>query len=311
MPGMLKRPILVTGIHRSGTTWVGKMLTAGSQLAYISEPLNKLHRPGVMRAPVKFWYTYINQKNEDEYLPALRETLRFRYHAWLELKSLRSFKDTGRMARDASIFLRGWWTGQRPLLKDPFAVFSALWFAQRLDCQVVITVRHPAAFASSLKRLNWPFDFQDLLDQPLLMDDWLEPFRAAMEAMLNSPQDVLSQAALLWRMFYQVAVQFCRQRPDFILVRHEDLSASPVEGFRALYERLSLDFSPRVEQAILASSSAENPKELSRRAVHSVRLDSQANLNNWKRRLDQDEVRRIRSLTEEIAVQYYPEISWE
>lgn len=311
MPGMLKRPILVTGVHRSGTTWVGKMLAAGSQAAYISEPLNKHHRPGVMRAPVKYWYAYINQNNEGEYLPAFQEMLRFRYHAWLELKSLRSFKDAGRMARDVRIFMRGWWKGQRPLLKDPFAVFSALWFAQRLGCQVVITIRHPAAFASSLKRLDWPFDFRDLLDQPLLMADWLEPFRAEMEAMLSAPQDVLSQAALLWRMVYQVAAQFCRQRPDFIIVRHEDLSISPVEGFRALYHRLSLNYSPRVEQAILASSSAENPKELSHRAVHSVRLDSQANLNNWKRRLDKGETRRIRHLTEEIAVQYYPEISWE
>jgi hypothetical protein len=50
---------------------------------------------------------------------------------------------------------------------------------------------------------------------------------------------------------------------------------------------------------------------LSHRAVHSVILDSQANLNNWKRRLDKEETRRIRHLTEEIAVQYYPEISWE
>ncbi len=31
-------PILVTGTHRSGTTWVGKMLAAGPSTAYISEP---------------------------------------------------------------------------------------------------------------------------------------------------------------------------------------------------------------------------------------------------------------------------------
>ena len=39
-------PILVTGAHRTGTTWVGKMLSANSQTAYMSEPLNVLHRPG-------------------------------------------------------------------------------------------------------------------------------------------------------------------------------------------------------------------------------------------------------------------------
>ena len=46
------RPILVTGAHRSGTTWVGKMLSTEDGVAYISEPLNVLHRPGVFRAAV-------------------------------------------------------------------------------------------------------------------------------------------------------------------------------------------------------------------------------------------------------------------
>ena len=34
------RTILVTGLHRSCTTWIGKMLTADSNTAYISQPLN-------------------------------------------------------------------------------------------------------------------------------------------------------------------------------------------------------------------------------------------------------------------------------
>ena len=61
-----------------------------------------------------------------------------------------------------------------PLLKDPFAVLSLRWFAEVLHCRIVVTVRHPAAFASGLKRLGWSFDFGDLLRQPLLMRDHLE-----------------------------------------------------------------------------------------------------------------------------------------
>jgi LPS sulfotransferase NodH len=56
-------PILVTGTHRSGTTWVGKMLAADACTAYISEPLNVLHRPGVFRPKVKYWYQYICEDN--------------------------------------------------------------------------------------------------------------------------------------------------------------------------------------------------------------------------------------------------------
>jgi len=301
-------PILVTGAHRTGTTWVGKMLSANPQTAYISEPLNVWHRPGVFRACTADWYTYITQMNEGDYLPAFRELLDFRYHLWEEVKSLHSSKDFLRMGRDLGIFMRAAALRQRPLLKDPFAVFSSLWFAQRLNCRVVVTVRHPAGFASSLKRLNWSFDFNDLLNQPLLMQDYLEPYRREMQAMKSD--DIIGQASLLWVMVYQ-AVHLIRQRiPSILIARHEDLSLDPVSGYRSLYRSLDLDFTPRVEQAVLNSSSSENPTELSRRKVHAVKLDSRANLDNWKRRLTSDQVDRIRGVTEEVSHLYYPEVNW-
>ncbi|HSL43194.1 MAG TPA: sulfotransferase [Anaerolineales bacterium] len=301
-------PILVTGTHRSGTTWVGKMLAADACTAYISEPLNVLHRPGVYSARVKYWYQYICEENEREYLPAFHELLEFDYHFWDEIRSLRSRKDVLRMGRDFYIFYNGLMRGQRILLKDPFAVFSTPWFANRLGCKVVIAVRHPAAFASSLKRLNWPFDFQDLLNQPLLMRDHLEPFREEMQAM--RPDDVIGQAALLWRLIYRAVHATCQSHPDFITVRHEDLSRDPISGYRNLYASLGLEFSPRVEKAILNSSSSENPMELSRKKVHGFKLDSRANMDIWKKRLAVEEIDRIHEITKDVASLYYSESEW-
>jgi hypothetical protein len=42
-----------------------------------------------------------------------------------------------------------------------------------------------------------------------------------------------------------------------------------------------------------------------------VRLDSRANLHNWKHRLTGEEIARVRRLTEETAALFYPEIAWE
>ncbi|MEJ2596865.1 MAG: sulfotransferase [Anaerolineales bacterium] len=304
-------PILVTGAHRTGTTWVGKMLAANRQAAYISEPLNLWHRPGVLRAPLQHWYNYICTENEQSILPALQETLAFRYHPWREIRSLRSAKDALRMARDWGIFTRGRFLAQRPLLKDPFAIFSAPWFHDRLGCQVVITVRHPAAFASSLKRLGWDFDFRHLLDQPLLMRDLLEPYRRQMVAMLSTPGDVIGQASLLWQITYEIASGFCRRYPNFQVVRHEDLSLDPLGGFQSLYRALDLEFTPGAQKAILASSRAGNPGEVSKKAVHAVRLDSRANLENWKRRLEAQEIERVRLLTQATAQHFYPDLAWD
>jgi len=302
-------PILVTGAHRSGTTWVGKMLAASKRVAYISEPLNVWHRPGVMRAPVKHWYLYIRDSNEGPYSTAIDETLSFRYHTLRELESLRSIKDALRMVRDGSIFLAGRIGRRRPLLKDPFAVFSTPWFASKFDCQVVITVRHPAAFVSSLKRLNWVFDFTDLLEQPLLMEDCLAPFEDEMQKALQNPQDVIGQASLLWRMIYWVVAHYHQNLTQSRIVRHEDLSLNPIQGFSKLYQDLGLTFTSHVQEDILKSSSSDNPQELSNRA-HAVRLDSQANLQNWKHRLTPEEVERVRQLTGEVAAHYYPDEDW-
>ena len=321
-------PILVTGAHRTGTTWVGKMLAASGEAAYISEPTNYLHRAGVMRVPTPYWYTYICEQNEQEYLPALQDTLKFRYRLGAELGSIFSTarqghfrdgalyrKDIMRMGRDWGIFFAGWLRRQRPLLKDPFALFSAPWFAERLGCQVIITIRHPAAFASSLKRLNWPFDFSDLLKQPLLMQHLLEPFREEMERMAHdftasAAPDAIVPASLLWRIIYQVVAGYQNRYPAFSVVRHEDLSLTPLEGYQALYQQLNLRLTPRAQKTILTSSSSENPKEGSQKNIYATRLDSQANLQNWKKRLSAEEIVRIRQLTEEVAFPYYPDISW-
>ncbi len=308
----VRQSILVTGAHRSGTTWVGKMLAASGQLAYISEPLNVHHRPGVFRTPVDHWYTYICEDNENQYLPALRDTAAFRYHLGAEIRSLRSTRDFLRMGRDWWTFTNGKLRRQRPLLKDPFALFSAGWFAERLNYQVVIMVRHPAAFASSLKRLGWQFDFSNLLAQPLLMRDWLEPFRADMDTAIHERpnDDIIGQGALLWRMLYKVVYQLGKQHQDFHIVRHEDLSQDPLTRYHKLYQALGLSFTARARQTIQSASSPENPSELSRNKVHTVHLDSQANIKNWAQRLTEAEVDRIRNLTEDVAPYFYSEQDW-
>lgn len=304
----LTRPILVTGTHRSGTTWVGKMLAAGASTAYISEPLNVLHRPGVFHTKVKHWYQYICEDNQDEFLPSFRELLELDYRLWDEIRSLRSRRDFLRMGRDFFIFYNGLMRGQRVLLKDPFAVFSLDWFAKCLNCKIVVAVRHPAAFASSLKRLGWPFEFQDLLDQPLLMRDFLEPYRDQMAAARSD--GIIGQSALLWNLIYRSVHTMLERNPDFIAVRHEDLARDPVHRFQDLYKALDLDFTRRVEKTIATASSSDNPVEPSRKNIYAVKLDSRSNIDNWKKRLTPQEIAYIRKKTEEVSSLYYSDAEW-
>jgi len=300
-------PLLVTGIHRSGTSWVGRMLAAGNT-TYVNEPLSVSHRPGVLRLGIKHWYEYIIAENEGGYLPAFQDLLKLKYFPLAEIRSIRERRDVLRMGRDSFNFMLGRIRRSRVLLKDPFAAFSTPWFADRLNCQVVITVRHPAGFVSSLMRLNWPFQIEDLLAQPLLMRDHLEPYRAEMETV--RADDGLGRACLLWNALYGTIHKTLQQRRDLIAVRHEDLSRDPVNGFRELYGKLGFAFTPKVEDTILNSSSSENPTELSKQKRHSVKLDSRANLDNWKKRLTKDEIARIRKMTGDVSHLFYSDNEW-
>ncbi|MEK6221079.1 MAG: hypothetical protein N2D54_02405, partial [Chloroflexota bacterium] len=227
-----------------------------------------------------------------------------------EIKSLRSIKDTARMGRDAWRFLFGKITQQRRMLKDPFAVFSAKWFAQQLGCQVVITVRHPAAFISSLKRLGWSFNFNDLLNQRLLMRDWLASFEDEIKDLQSKPNDVILRGALLWRMIYHVVHQYQQENQPFLIVRHKDLSLSPINEFKNLYKKLNILYTPKAQTGIRIATQFGNPAEVSEKSVHSVKLDSHANIFNWKKRLNPEEIDRIRESTADVAAHYYTDEDW-
>ncbi len=307
----LRQPLLVTGAHRSGTTWVGTMLAASGRYAYVSEPLNVWHRQGVLHAPVAHWYTYICEDNQDQFLVAYQDTIQLRYRGWAEVSTLSSAKDIGRMLRDSGRFLQGRIGRRAALLKDPFAIFSADWFAQTLGCQVVITVRHPAAFISSLKRLNWTFNFSHLLEQSLLLRDWLAPFWDQMQAAQQQPDDLILRGSLLWSIIYSVVQSYRQRGAPYQIVRHMDLSLSPATEFQKLYANLGLDYTAQTEQRIARATSANNPTEVSTDKRHAVNLDSRANLKNWHKRLTPDEIARIRDLTGAVAQHFYQDQDWQ
>jgi hypothetical protein len=175
---------------------------------------------------------------------------------------------------------------------------------------VVIIVRHPAAVASSLIKLDWEFDFQDLLDQPLLMRDWLEPFRGEMEQLLAKGTDLIAQSCLLWRMVYQSVIELRSRLPQLIIIRHEDFSLDPVRQFDQLYGQLGIEFTPAVQEAIITASSEKNPRETSASSVHSVRIDSQSSISSWQNRLSERDVERVFQLTSDVAPFFYSTGDW-
>jgi hypothetical protein len=312
-----QEPVVVTGIPRSGTSWVGKLLQASGELTYINEALNPSHppgrSPGVLRATVGHAYQYITAANEDDWLEPFRDTFRLRYHVGAELQRNRSLYDLARMAKYAGSFLAGRLRGRRPLLDDPYAMLASEWLARRHDCRVIVLVRDPAAIVSSWKRLGWTADLGALLGQPLLMRDWFDPFRREMAAAVATPEDLPGRVGLLWRLLYLVAAEYERRCPRLWIIRYEDLAGDPLSAFAGLYATLGLRFGERARRAVVRSTTGSLEGQAHRWSL--VRgglsktgyrpMDSRANLVAWRDRLSAEEVARVRALTQSVAARWY------
>jgi hypothetical protein len=307
LPLLAGRPILVTGMPRSGTTWVGQMLAAGGEVMYLSEPLNQLH-PGIFRLRVRQPYCYIDEENESSFADAFADAAAARPRPVAEIFSVREAKDVGRVAVRSFDFVRARLRSRRILFKDPYAVFSADWFADRLGSDVVLVVRRPAAVVSSLKRLGWRAPLVEMRRQEALRKRWLVGFDHELEAAATRSElrrDLIWSNTVLWLIVYGAVARYADTRRNFIVVRHEDLSRDPEHGFAQLYQSLGLSYSARAIAHIRGATAAGNPREVTRRHPHRVRLDSGANLESWRRRLTPEEVKRIRSMTDALASRWY------
>ena len=308
MAGPRTQPILITGAHRSGTTWVGKMLALAPGVGYVHEPFSPKTPNGLSPAGFRRYYTVVTTENAARYRPGLEESLELRYDLGAQLRSVRSWRDVARIPRDYRR-LRDWRrNGRRPLMKDPIALLSAEWLADAFDMDVVVLIRHPAAFAASLKRLGWRHSFATFFDENGTLPEVVRPYEAEIREQADRPGDGLAQAAVLWRLLYGAVDGYRERHPDWTFLRHEDASLEPEATFELLYERLGLELTPAVRAAIEQSSASDNPSELP--TPHAVALDSAASLGRWRDQLTPEEVETLRERTRDVWPRFYAESDW-
>jgi len=304
-----KRPILVTGSHRSGTTWVGKMISASSQIGYIHEPFNLEDAPGsgVLNQKFDLWFPYITDKNEGKLAQKYSKTLQFEFGYLAGLRSIKSAEDFNKARIWAQRYSRYRKNNVRPLVKDPIAVFSAEWLAARFDMEVIVLIRHPAAFVSSLKKLGWNFPFNHFLQQQMLMRDYLHPFEQEIISFSNETRCIVDQAILLWKLIHHVILAYRKKYPSWMFCRHEDLSTDPIRGFSSIFEKLDIEFGDDVKNVIREHTNANNPTEA---AADCLRRNSKENIWNWKQRLTKDEIGHIRNQVADIGEAFYADHEW-
>jgi hypothetical protein len=305
-----RRPILVTGSHRSGTGWVAAMLTASTSppVAYLWEPFNRLHRPGICDVRFPYWFPYVCGENGSDLVEPIADMLAFRYRGWAELRVVRTPKDVARMVRDWMRFRDHARRDAVAMQKDPLAVFSAEWLHETFDMDVVVLIRHPAGFAYSLKRRGWTHPFDHFLKQPLLLRDLLGPFEPEIRRYATDPPPIIDQAILLWNLIHSAVGRYRDLHPDWRFLRLEDMAAEPVAAFRGLFASLGLAFDGSVRDTIVRSSDPSNPTE--DLDPSAIRRNSRASILAWKRGLAAEEIDRVRAGVEHVSKDFYSDPDW-
>lgn len=304
----ISRPILVTGSHRSGSTWAGQMLATAPHVAYIHEPFNIGIKIGVNPKPFKYWFQYICEENSEYYNSVLDGIIHFKYPLGSNIAKLRTVRDAARIIRGQGLCFLHRINSNRPLIKDPIALFSAEWLCKKFNMNVLVMIRHPAAFCSSLKVKNWKFNFNNLLDQPLLMKEYLGKFEEKIREYAETEKNIIDQAILLWNCIHYTIDIYRENHPEWLFVRHEDLSLDPVDQFRSMYEAFGLEFTHKAKVKILQSSGAHNPVE--RQAGNEFLRNSKKNISTWQSRLSQNEIKLIKIKTSEVVTSFYPGDEW-
>jgi len=299
---MKKGTILVTGAHRSGTTWLGKIITRSPEVRYVHEPFNVGLK--IKHSPLSYWFEYVSDDSDPSYQRMVKKYLESYYGTSLVTTLTNALRT--RSAHEACGFLRDLKSrvARRTLIKDPIAVFSAEWLYKNINCDVIITIRHPAAFAASLKVKNWKFRFQDLLTQKDLMNSYLHDYAEEVREYASTPQDIISQAALLRNLIYSTVLRFKEKYSNtWYFVRHEDLSMNPVLEFEKIFEFLDLPLRDSVRQEIIATTTATSSTDLARNA--------RKNIHTWNTRLEPSEVAFIKQHTRPVWEYYYTENDWQ
>lgn len=305
----MDKPILISGIHRSGSTWLGEMISLSSQVGYVHEPFNQSHGKCVCGYDIPYWYNAVTEANEDQVRRHFDHLLRF------GSQTLLSDLRNGKLKKIGVQFRRGQFDPysavrrHRALIKDPLALLAADWIADAYAAQVIITVRHPAAFVDSIIRKNWIFDFRNLTSQPALLEGKLSRYAEELEhaasiqgAAAGAEMGVEEQAILLWKVLHDVIISYREQYPEWLILRHEDISRNPFAHFQDLYGKLGLKFSADVRTSI---EGFVNPiKETA------GKRKSADNAKRWATKISPEMADRIRKGTEEVALAFYNDQDW-
>jgi hypothetical protein len=317
--GQARTRVLVVGIPRSGTTWLARILAAAVGAEVLDEPDNHFVSPYAFRVKHRLGqgnYPRVRAGDEaPEYGSLWRAAFAHEGRRRAAAERARRALSRRLLAREASAHITRTLTrteaphpglraaaalalpeqpalgGDAVVVKSVYAGLSLDWIASFSAPSIAIILRHPLNVLSSWLELDWlGDDVLETLDLPLQ-----EELAARYGVPLPAPDaTTIARAAWVSGALTSALADVGAVRDGPVLVTHEELCRSPHDGFRAIVDRLRLDWNVEAERLLA---------ELNRpgRGYETARV-AQGLEDVWRRRLSREQAREAMTVLEHFPL---------
>lgn len=297
--------ILVTGPHRSGTTWVGKTIALHNSVRYVQEPFNVSRPNPELDLSLKIWFTHAPTSPQFKEITYAFDRL-FRRNLFSVTRRLFSSlvkKEARSPGRSVRQTLSRYFLKPRILVKDPIAIFSAGWLYREYGLKMVCLTRSPLGFVGSLKKANWNYDFSDMLKQRAFLETRLKAHYPSIKFYAENPGDIIEHGCQLWKLFHHIILKYRDQHPTWYFVKYEEIAVDPINEFKKIFRYLNLEMNDVILSQIVKYTSSKNRSDTDTTAFGP--RNARGSLTTWKRRLTHEETDRILKVTAPVAKHFY------
>jgi len=301
----VKKHLLITGSTRSGSTYVGRVISKSIHYSYLPEPCNC--KWGIQGISHFYPYPSSFYKNLfDDFF-----NLNYKFKTGPKRNPIRyiikkTIGNKNTMAGQYYKYISNHFSNM--LLKDPNAAFLSDYFHEKHNVYVLVLVRHPMAFANSQKRMGWRFDFNDFLFQKELIKDYLSEEKDLMSLKLNYDEE----CGFLWHCIYKVLHDYNEKHRDskrWMVIRHEDICLEPDRAFKDICDFVGITMGKRMKAFIKQTTNDSVIQPGNNQYIHLYR-DARKLAYNWKHSAIQQQVESIKAYAGKTASNYYSDSTW-
>ncbi|MGC4110221.1 MAG: hypothetical protein QM747_07310 [Nocardioides sp.] len=282
-----RRPLLVTGMPRSGTTWLARLCATAPGT---SMPGRELMTPEgyALHHSIDGWVAL------DSLTPRQRRLVRLSY---VGLNPF-TFGRYGRRQLSASR------PSTRVVVKDPFAMLSLPVMCEVTGAEPLMVYRHPGAMLVSYRRMGWQPDLTEL--RPILRRhraDHGTTDSGLPELPLPGETDDATAMAVFWSILYEIALDRAEGIDGLVVVSHEGLAGGGMPAVEKLFSTLGLRTSEgtaaeieREQGAGKAPADTGSSGGGDRPALHDFNRSPAQAAGAWRDRLEPGELDRMESV---------------